>query len=488
MSLDVGDGQGDAELRSTRGRVDLDLGVVVADQAPDDIEAQPRALADLLGGEERLEHARADVIWNARPVVYDADDDALAVAGRGDVDLARLGNGIERVVDQVRPDLIELAGKATDAGEVGLDGDRHRDGFPSRLCREHRDRVAKARRQVDGLGHRCLIHVREALDGHHETGDPPRRLLNLRCDAPDRARRCDRSEYCRKRRATDRERDLIERFERDGRFGKRSGDVVVDTVRGEPVGDVVLPLGLLDRREHAMHRRRDAGRTHRLDGGELRVGQLGCAQRQRRLLGLVEALVEQRGAAFYRRRRVVQLVRQASGELAERDHLLVLQAARREVAAAIDHRVDEDRRDRVTLADHRRQVVARDRENLRGFLRDRVRRRADQARVGEHPRHITGAPLHGFVPAGAAVQENGDAAAEHDEERGHGLAFGAQHLSFEELAKRAVCRQPRQFFAWRSAECLVSGESIEEVRYPLIWPPRRWPPQLAHPAATGSSA
>ena len=47
---------------------------------------------------------------------------------------------------------------------------------------------------------------------------------------------------------------------------------------------------------------------------------------------------------------------------------------------------------------------------------------------------------------------------------GHGLAFGAQHLSFEELAKRAVRGQPREFFAWRGAERLVSGEPIEEVR------------------------
>ena len=53
---------------------------------------------------------------------------------------------------------------------------------------------------------------------------------------------------------------------------------------------------------------------------------------------------------------------------------------------------------------------------------------------------------------------------EHDEEAGHRLAFGAQHLSFEELAKRPVCGQPRQLFAWRSAERLVSGEPIEEVR------------------------
>ena len=52
--------QRDAELRAARRRLDFDLGVVVRDQPPDDVEAEAGALADRLGGEERVEDAGAD--------------------------------------------------------------------------------------------------------------------------------------------------------------------------------------------------------------------------------------------------------------------------------------------------------------------------------------------------------------------------------------------------------------------------------------------
>ena len=90
----------------------------------------------------------------------------------------------------------------------------------------------------------------------------------------------------------------------------------------------------------------------RIDGGELRIGQPRGAERARRPLGLLQAVLEQRGAAFDRGRRVVQLVRQSGGQLAERDHLLVVQVARREDPGAIEHLVHEDRRDLMTLANH----------------------------------------------------------------------------------------------------------------------------------------
>ena len=82
-SIDLGERKGDSELRSPGGRVDLDLGIVVDDQAPDDIEAEAGAFPDRLGGEERLEQAPADLGWNARPVVDHAYHDALPLTVRG---------------------------------------------------------------------------------------------------------------------------------------------------------------------------------------------------------------------------------------------------------------------------------------------------------------------------------------------------------------------------------------------------------------------
>ena len=46
-----------------------------------DREPLARALADILGGEERLEHPRTDLLWNARAVVGDADADLVGTRG-----------------------------------------------------------------------------------------------------------------------------------------------------------------------------------------------------------------------------------------------------------------------------------------------------------------------------------------------------------------------------------------------------------------------
>ena len=195
-----------------------------------------------------------------------------------------------------------------------------------------------------------------------------------------------------------------------------------------------------------MHARRQAGRAQRVDGGELRIGQLRGAQRARRLLGVVQPVLEQRRAAFDRGRRVVQLVREAGREFAERDHLLVVQAARREDAGAIEHLVDEDRRD---LRGTRESSPARSSRGTArisdGLLRDRVARRADQAGVGEHAGDVAGPPLHHLVPAGAAVDENGDAAASARRRgRSTGTPFG---LSTSPSAR------------WRSDPCAASHAS-----------------------------
>ena len=193
---------------------------------------------------------------------------------------------------------------------------------------------------------------------------------------------------------------------------------------------------------------------------------LDGAQRACRLLGVLQAVLEQRGASFDRGGRVVQLVGQSSGQLSERDHLLVLQAARREDPGAIEHLVHEDRRDLMTVANHRGEVVARDRENLRGLLGDRVAGRTDQARVGEHARHVPSPPLHHLVPPGAAIDEDGDVARQHDEEARHRRAFRAQHLSFVEMSKRAVrrpaTRAPRA--APRRGSCARRADRRDPLR------------------------
>ncbi len=209
----------------------------------------------------------------------------------------------------------------------------------------------------------------------------------------------------------------------------------------------------------------ETGQPHFVHGGELRTGQrrAALAERARRLLGFLQPIAEQRGAAFDRRRRVVQFVRQSGRQLAERDHLLVVQAARREDPGAIEHLVHEDRRDLVTVANHLGEVVARDDENLRRFLGERVAGRADQARIGQHAGDVAGPRLEHLVPPGPAIDKDRNVAREHDEQARDRDASRAQHLALVEMAKRAVRDQPREFLAGRGAEGLVLGEPIDEI-------------------------
>ena len=131
----------------------------------------------------------------------------------------------------------------------------------------------------------------------------------------------------------------------------------------EPVGDRLFAFGLLNRRQHSRHTHRQAGRAHLVNGGELRVGQLRGAQRERRLFGFVESLFKQGRAALDGGRGIIQFVRQSSGQPAERRHFLVLQIVRREDAAPVEHLVHEQRRE---LGDTRESS----RSGLRGGLRE----------------------------------------------------------------------------------------------------------------------
>src|ERR1044071_7779398 len=77
--------------------VALDRAAVALDELMHDREAEPRALADILGGEERVPDARQDVGRDALPVVADLDGDGVGVARGVDRDrrvvLAREGLG-----------------------------------------------------------------------------------------------------------------------------------------------------------------------------------------------------------------------------------------------------------------------------------------------------------------------------------------------------------------------------------------------------------
>src|SRR5262249_36313728 len=106
-ALGAVDWQRHAELRVPGAGDDLDGPLVLENDTPRDIEAEAGALPDRLRREERIEDALADLRGQSRPIVDDANDDGRTLAARCNGDVA--SGRVQRVVDQVRPHLVELA-------------------------------------------------------------------------------------------------------------------------------------------------------------------------------------------------------------------------------------------------------------------------------------------------------------------------------------------------------------------------------------------
>ena len=141
----------------------------------------------------------------------------LMVAVCQHLDAARVGDGVEGIVDQVHPDLVEFAGEAANARKAGFNLDRHGDRFRPRLRLQDRNRVAQTLRQVHRFGDRRLIHVRESLDRQHQARDAHRGFLNLRGEAAYRTSGGGPSQHGIQRRSIDGRGQLVERLERHRR-------------------------------------------------------------------------------------------------------------------------------------------------------------------------------------------------------------------------------------------------------------------------------
>src|SRR5258708_5611393 len=72
-------------------------------------QAQPRAGADALGGEEWLKDSRLNLRGNSGPIVRDLHDNLIAVQNCADGNCAGAVESAHCVVDQIGPNLIELA-------------------------------------------------------------------------------------------------------------------------------------------------------------------------------------------------------------------------------------------------------------------------------------------------------------------------------------------------------------------------------------------
>ena len=110
------DWQPDLETSFARARFKFNFpSMTVADNAIADDEPEAGAGADGFRGEKRLEQVRLDIRRNAGTVVHDFDDELIIFQAGADADFPGAIDRMNGVVDEVGPDLIELAAVSHDA-------------------------------------------------------------------------------------------------------------------------------------------------------------------------------------------------------------------------------------------------------------------------------------------------------------------------------------------------------------------------------------
>src|SRR5262249_591508 len=96
------------EFRAARHTGDLDRPFVLVDDTFDDHQPQTAAFTFALRGEERLENPWQNVPWNPRSVVANANCHLGALLRRFHRDLPPASERLDGVMNNVRPDLIQL--------------------------------------------------------------------------------------------------------------------------------------------------------------------------------------------------------------------------------------------------------------------------------------------------------------------------------------------------------------------------------------------
>jgi hypothetical protein len=100
----------------------------------------------------------------------------LGLGAQGEA--AVVAQRVERVVDQVRPHLVELRARGLDARQRGVEVADDLDPAVAQLVGEHGERALEALVDVDALA-RPLVEVGVVAHGADEVGDARRRLLEL---------------------------------------------------------------------------------------------------------------------------------------------------------------------------------------------------------------------------------------------------------------------------------------------------------------------
>src|SRR5580698_8199859 len=105
---------------SPRLRLKRDLPVMGAYDPVYGVQAYSRAFADTLGGEERLKQVRLHRVGNPGSVVDNLNQNKIELSGRSNNQFALAAHGVDGIVDDIRPDLVQLTSSREYPGEGGV--------------------------------------------------------------------------------------------------------------------------------------------------------------------------------------------------------------------------------------------------------------------------------------------------------------------------------------------------------------------------------
>src|SRR5262245_58550536 len=150
---------------------------MLLDNPVDGVQPQSGALALRLGGEEGFEDATLNFWRNAGAVIADFDENVIWLGRRANPQVALAVHRVDRVDDQVGPDLIERAAVSGNARQVvGVFADHRYAAL--QLMAEYDERVLQSLMHVHLL-QGGAVHVRILFDRAHQVGDSRHTVLDL---------------------------------------------------------------------------------------------------------------------------------------------------------------------------------------------------------------------------------------------------------------------------------------------------------------------
>src|SRR5580692_1939221 len=317
---------------------------MLANNAHHGIEAEAGPFANLFGGEKGVEDAGLNFGGNAETVIANFDDSIVEFARGVDSEFAFAIHGIDGIVNEVGPDLIEFATIATDARQVGSvfadNGDAGFQAVPKNF-----QRVFEIFVEIDFL-HSGLVHVGIALDGGDKIGDAASGVIDFLNQAKNGDDGSDAFQGGSKDWGAGGGDQSFKFFRRYFRFGKHGRNIprLLDIVVLEPSGECIFTVASFQRVEWRASARGGIFRSiafEQENGVALRVGNRLLQEFDAGRADIIHCASETLGGATSGGGGIIEFVGEAGGEFAKSGELILLGLHAGNVANAVGHESNE---------------------------------------------------------------------------------------------------------------------------------------------------